>query len=76
MDAKVLIYSTPSCHFCQAAKEFFKENNVEYTEHDVASDASSQSSSSTVSPSFDTAVQALTDYMTDPTPAVILTVAS
>lgn len=35
----VTIYSTPVCHFCNAAKDFFKENNVEYTEHDVASDA-------------------------------------
>ncbi len=34
----VTIYSTPVCHFCHAAKDFFKENNVEYTEHDVASD--------------------------------------
>lgn len=37
--ANVIIYSTPVCHFCQAAKEFFKENNVEYAEHDVAADA-------------------------------------
>ena len=36
---KVTIYSTPSCHFCQKAKEFFEENNVEYTEHNVAEDA-------------------------------------
>ncbi|MEM8895784.1 MAG: glutaredoxin family protein [Bacteroidota bacterium] len=35
---EVTIYSTPVCHFCQAAKEYFKENDVEYTEHDVASD--------------------------------------
>lgn len=35
----VTIYSTPVCHFCHAAKDFFKENNVEYTEHDVAADA-------------------------------------
>jgi len=34
----VTIYSTPSCHFCHAAKEFFNENKVAYTEHDVASD--------------------------------------
>ncbi len=34
----VTIYSTPSCHFCHMAKEFFKENNIAYTEHDVASD--------------------------------------
>ena len=35
---EVTIYSTPTCHFCQTAKEFFKENSVEYTEHDVAAD--------------------------------------
>ena len=35
----VTIYSTPVCHFCNSAKDFFKENNVEYTEHDVAADA-------------------------------------
>ena len=36
---EVTIYSTPVCHFCQAAKDYFKEHNVEYTEHDVATDA-------------------------------------
>lgn len=35
---EVTIYSTPVCHFCHAAKDFFKENNVNYTEYDVASD--------------------------------------
>lgn len=34
----VAIYSTPTCHYCQLAKEFFKENNVEYTEYNVAED--------------------------------------
>jgi glutaredoxin 3 len=38
MDKTVTIYSTPVCHFCHMAKEFFKENNIAYTEHDVASD--------------------------------------
>jgi len=37
--AKVEIYSTPTCVYCNAAKTFFKENNVEYTEHNVAGDA-------------------------------------
>lgn len=37
-DKKVVIYSTPTCHFCQAAKAFFAENNIEYIEHDVAAD--------------------------------------
>ncbi len=32
----VSIYTTPTCHFCQMAKEFFKANNVAYTEHNVA----------------------------------------
>ena len=34
----VTIYSTPSCHFCDMAKDFFKASNVAYTEYDVASD--------------------------------------
>lgn len=38
MDKTVTIYSTPSCHFCHAAKEFFTENNVAFTDFDVASD--------------------------------------
>lgn len=38
MEKSVTIYSTPVCHFCHAAKEFFTENNVEYTENDVAAD--------------------------------------
>ena len=33
----VTIYSTPSCHFCYMAKDFFKANNIAYTEFDVAS---------------------------------------
>ncbi|MFH0804283.1 MAG: glutaredoxin domain-containing protein [Candidatus Zambryskibacteria bacterium] len=31
----VIIYSTPTCHFCTLAKEFFNENNIKYTEYDV-----------------------------------------
>lgn len=38
MDKIVTIYSTPTCHFCQMAKEFFKGNGVTYTEHNVATD--------------------------------------
>jgi len=33
----ITIYSTPTCHFCHMAKDFFKANNVAYTEYDVAS---------------------------------------
>lgn len=35
---EVTIYSTPTCHYCQMAKAYFKENNIAYTEHDVAGD--------------------------------------
>ena len=34
----VIIYTTPTCVYCRAAKEFFKEHNVEYEEKDVAVD--------------------------------------
>ena len=33
----VTIYTTPTCHFCHMAKDFFKEKNIAYTEYDVAS---------------------------------------
>ncbi|PIP86668.1 NrdH-redoxin [Candidatus Campbellbacteria bacterium CG11_big_fil_rev_8_21_14_0_20_44_21] len=35
---KVEIYSTPTCHFCQATKKFFKEHGVEYNDYNVAED--------------------------------------
>jgi len=35
---KVSIYSTPNCHFCHDAKDFFKENNVAYEDFDVSID--------------------------------------
>ena len=38
MDKTVTIYSTPTCHFCQIAKEFLKNKGVAYTEFDVAHD--------------------------------------
>ncbi len=43
MDKQVVIYSTPTCHYCDMAKEFFKANNVEYTEYNVAEDADKRS---------------------------------
>lgn len=35
----VTIYSTPTCHFCHMAKDFFQENNIAYTDYNVAEDA-------------------------------------
>lgn len=34
----VIVYSTPSCVYCKLAKQYFKENNVDFTEIDVAAD--------------------------------------
>lgn len=35
---KVFIYSTPTCHFCHMAKDFFTANGIVYTEYNVATD--------------------------------------
>ena len=35
----VTIYSTPTCHFCHAAKEFFKEQNIAFTDYNVSEDS-------------------------------------
>jgi len=34
----IIIYSTPTCHYCGLAKEYFKAHNLNYTEYNVASD--------------------------------------
>ena len=39
----VTIYSTPTCHFCHMAKDFFTDNNIAYTEFDVAADTDKRS---------------------------------
>jgi glutaredoxin 3 len=38
MNKNVTIYSTPTCHFCHLAKDFFNEKGVKYTEYDVLAD--------------------------------------
>ena len=35
---KVTIYSTPTCHFCHLAMDYFDEHKIAYTEYDVAAD--------------------------------------
>lgn len=39
MEKTVTIFSTPTCHFCHAAKDFMNEHNVEFSEVDVSTDA-------------------------------------
>ena len=35
---KVTVYSTQSCPFCIRAKQYLKDNNIEFTNFDVGSD--------------------------------------
>jgi len=35
----VTIYSTPGCVYCKMAKNFFEDNNIQYTEYDLSTDA-------------------------------------
>jgi glutaredoxin-like YruB-family protein len=34
----ITIYSTPTCTYCNHAKDFLKKGGISYTEHNVASD--------------------------------------
>lgn len=34
----VTIYSTPTCHFCHMAKDFFTANHIQFSDYNVASD--------------------------------------
>ncbi len=38
----VKIYSTSTCPYCEMAKEYLKERNVQYEERDVSSDEAAQ----------------------------------
>src|SRR5258708_20612115 len=38
MQPEVVIYTTPTCAYCAAAKRWFKDHGVAYTEHDVSRD--------------------------------------
>ncbi len=35
---KVSIYSTPTCPYCNMAKQFLNENKIEFENYDVSSD--------------------------------------
>lgn len=34
----ITIYSTPTCHYCHMAKDYFTAHGLTYTEHNVGSD--------------------------------------
>jgi len=35
---KITIYSTPTCHYCDLAKDYFQEHGLAYTCYDVKND--------------------------------------
>ena len=35
---KVIVFSTPTCSFCNAAKRYFREKNIRFTDVDVSRD--------------------------------------
>ncbi len=35
---KVIMYSTPTCHFCNLAKDFFDANKIKYEVYNVSAD--------------------------------------
>jgi glutaredoxin 3 len=37
---KVIIFSTPTCSYCNAAKRYFREKSVRFTDVDVSRDES------------------------------------
>ncbi len=34
--SKITIYSTPTCHFCHMAKDFFTEKGIEFEDFNVS----------------------------------------
>ena len=38
MEAKVVVYSTPTCPWCKRAKDYFKSNGIPFKDYDVSKD--------------------------------------
>lgn len=36
----VTVYSTPTCPWCDKVKDYLKDKNIDFTEHDVSKDYS------------------------------------
>ncbi len=36
---KVIVFSTPTCSYCNMAKQYFRQKNVKYVDVDVSRDA-------------------------------------
>ena len=40
LQPKVLVFSTPTCGYCNAAKSYFRQKGIKFTDIDVSRDAS------------------------------------
>ncbi len=55
------IYSTPTCHFCHVAKDFFNDHNVSFTDYNVADDMDKRKESIELSGQMGVPVISITD---------------
>ncbi|HDR05133.1 MAG TPA: NrdH-redoxin [Candidatus Marinimicrobia bacterium] len=39
MQKKVIVFTTPTCHYCAAVKKYLKENGVRFKEVDISKNA-------------------------------------
>lgn len=38
----VEIYTSDTCGYCHSAKDYFKQNNIQFVEHNISADASAR----------------------------------
>lgn len=70
---KIEIYSTPTCHFCHVAKDFFNDHGIDYTDYNVAEDMAKRSEAIDLTGQMGVPVIKITDDTTpDTDPVVIL----
>lgn len=55
------IYSTPTCHFCHVAKDFFNDHSVSFTDYNVADDMDKRKESIELSGQMGVPVISITD---------------
>lgn len=61
---KVTIFTTPTCHFCHMAKDYFKENNIAYDEYDVSTNAEKRTEMLNLTGQMAVPVIKINDYVT------------
>jgi glutaredoxin len=62
----VEIYSTPTCHFCHVAKDFFNDHGVTFTDYNVAEDMDKRAEAIDMTGQMGVPVIKITDEHADP----------